>query len=296
MTRKLTLLSSEKMLWRRKRRVLSDYWVNWNPNMFGMTSEQWEKSCLLWTAAVFRYGFLVPSIPLFIFGLVFNPIALYYFATSRNFYRTTYSYYFSAIAVVDLLRLISWLLFIYLDYIIFIFEFHWYECSAQVFCESVTASMSAWLTVAMTVERCLVTFRPLQTINETRGRRTCLVILIVTLSSLAMNSVLLQPNFYQERSVVTICRLNKCQKTSFSSYLSALNKSRDVFADQKCHHWQRNSSSFSDSITLSRDCSPTFESVFSCFLLHEFVTHFNQINFHLEFTRSNLNRSFVFMD
>ena len=155
--------------------------------------------CIPWTASVHFYGHLIPGIALFIFGLTFNPIALYYFATSRNFRRSAYSYYFSAIAVVDLIRLAVWCLFFVLDYKIFKLKFHPFECSAQLFIESVASFTSAWLTVALTLERCLVIYKPLQTLTDTRGKRALLVILGVILASCAIHSLVLQPEFYTKR-------------------------------------------------------------------------------------------------
>ena len=156
--------------------------------------------CVPWTKSMHLYGLVIPGIALSIFGLTFNPIALYYFATSRNFRRSAYSYYFSAIAVVDLIRLTIWFLFLVLDYQIFKLNFHRFECSFQVFSECVTSSISAWLTVSLTAERCLVIFKPLQTLTDTKGKRALIVIFCVVLASCAVNSLLLHPDFYRERS------------------------------------------------------------------------------------------------
>jgi hypothetical protein len=164
---------------------------------FGKTN--YSNWCAPLTASVYLYGHLVPAIALFIFGLTFNPIALYYFATSRNFRRSAYSYYFSAIAVVDLVRLTVWCLFFLLDFKIFKLHFYSFECPAQIFTESVASSISAWLTVSLTVERCLVIYKPLQTLTDTRGRRALVVILCVILASCTVNSLLLQPGFYVKR-------------------------------------------------------------------------------------------------
>ncbi|CAF0944976.1 unnamed protein product [Adineta ricciae] len=155
--------------------------------------------CTPWTPTVHLYGHLIPGIILYIFGITFNPIALYYFATSRNFRRSVYSYYFSAIAIFDVLRLNIWFLFLVLDYKVFKFHFHSFECSTQIFSESLASSISAWLTVSLTVERCLVTFKPLQTITDTKGRRALIIILSVILTSCAINSLFLQPGFYRRR-------------------------------------------------------------------------------------------------
>jgi hypothetical protein len=162
-----------------------------------LSGDNW---CIPWTRAVYFYGLVIPGIALFIFGLTFNPIALYYFATSRNFRRSAYSYYFSAIAVVDLVRLTIWSLFLLLDYQIFKLHFHSFECSIQVFSESVASSISAWLTVSLTVERCLVIYKPLQTVSDTRGKRALIVIFCVILASCAVNALLLKPGFYEKRS------------------------------------------------------------------------------------------------
>ena len=155
--------------------------------------------CSPLTGSIYLYGHLLPGIALFIFGLTFNPIALYYFATSRNFRRSAYAYYFSAIAVVDIIRLTVWFLFYILDYKIFKLTFRAFECSAQSFSESVVSYISAWLTVSLTVERCLVIYKPLQTLTDTRGKRAIIVILCVILGSCAVNSLLLQPEFYTKR-------------------------------------------------------------------------------------------------
>ncbi|CAF0858761.1 unnamed protein product [Rotaria sordida] len=166
--------------------------------------------CIPLTGSVYLYGHLIPAIALFIFGLTFNPIALYYFATSLNFHRSTYSYYFSAIAVIDLVRLTVWGLFFLLDFKIFKLNFHSFECPTQIFTESMTSSISAWLTVFLTVERCLVIYRPLLTITKTRRKRTLVVILSVIFVSCAANSFVLQPGFnlkrvYRELSHTIVC-------------------------------------------------------------------------------------------
>lgn len=155
--------------------------------------------CTPLTGSFYLYGHLIPAIALFIFGLTFNPIALYYFATSRNFRRSAYSYYFSAIAVVDLVRLIVWGLFVLLDFKIFKLRFHPFECPTQIFVESVASSISAWLTVSLTVERCLVIYKPLQTLTDTRGKRALVIIIGVVVASSLVNSLLLQPGFYAKR-------------------------------------------------------------------------------------------------
>lgn len=155
--------------------------------------------CIPLTGSVYLYGHLIPAIVLFIFGLTFNPIALYYFATSKNFRRSAYSYYFSAIAVVDLVRLTVWCLFYLLDFKIFKFHFYSFECPTQTFVESVASSISAWLTVSLTVERCLVIYKPLQTLTDIRGRRALVIIFCVVLASCAVNLLHLQPGFYVRR-------------------------------------------------------------------------------------------------
>ncbi|CAF2789445.1 unnamed protein product [Rotaria sp. Silwood2] len=156
-----------------------------------ITDNNW---CIPLTESVYLYGYLIPAIALFIFGLTFNPIALYYFATSLNFRRSAYSYYFSAIAVVDLLRLAVWCSFFLLDFKIFKLNFHSFECPTQTFTESVTSSISAWLTVLLTVERCLVIYKPLQTINDTRRKRTLIVIICAIFVSV-----------YRELSYTIVC-------------------------------------------------------------------------------------------
>ncbi|CAF1038705.1 unnamed protein product [Adineta steineri] len=168
--------------------------------------------CLPWTRSVSLYGHYIPSITLFIFGVTFNPIALYYFATSRNFRRSAYSYYFSAIAVFDLIRLTIWCSYLLIDYKIYKLNFPegGTLCSIQVFSESVASSTSVWLTVSLTVERCLVTFNPLQVLNDTKGRRALIIIFSVILASCAINSLFLHPKFYeiriyQEHIRTTVC-------------------------------------------------------------------------------------------
>lgn len=164
--------------------------------------------CKPWTEHVYLYGHLIPAIALFIFGVTFNPIALYYFATSRNFHRSAYSYYFSAIAIVDLVRLLLWCLFWILDYKVFKLHFKSYECSTQTFSESVTSSISAWLTVSLAFERCLAVYIPFQTYTDTRGKRARIVIPFVILASCAINSLFLQPRFYVERlALIIFCDL-----------------------------------------------------------------------------------------
>lgn len=158
-----------------------------------------EKWCTPWTKTVYFYGHIIPACALFIFGLTFNPIALYYFATSKNFRRSAYSYYFSTIAVVDLARLILWFLFQLLDYHIFRLQFHPFECPTQVFAESVASSISAWLTVSLTVERCLAIYRPLQTVTDIRGKRAVTVIISVIVLSCFVNALFLLPGFYDQR-------------------------------------------------------------------------------------------------
>lgn len=155
--------------------------------------------CIPFTGSIYFYGYLLPGIALFIFGLTFNPIALYYFATSRNFRRSAYSYYFSAIAVVDLVRLTIWCAFFVLDFKVFKLQFRSFECSTQSFIEFVASSISAWLTVSLTVERCLVIYKPLQTLTDTRGKRALVVIFCVVLVSSVVNLLVLQPGFYVKR-------------------------------------------------------------------------------------------------
>ncbi|CAF1004475.1 unnamed protein product [Adineta ricciae] len=156
--------------------------------------------CSSLTSSVYLYGHLIPGIALFVFGLTFNPIALYYFATSRNFRRSAYSYYFSAIAVVDLVRLTVWCLFFLLDFKIFKLNFRPFECPFQLFIESVASSISAWLAVSLTVERCLVIYKPLQTLTDTRGKRALRLIFCVVVLSCLVNSLVLQPGFYVKRA------------------------------------------------------------------------------------------------
>ncbi len=165
---------------------------------FGNSS--YNNWCIPLTQSIYLYGHLIPAIALFIFGLTFNPIALYYFATSRNFRRSAYSYYFSAIAVVDLVRLTVWCLFFLIDFKIFKLQFRSFECPTQAFIESVAGSISAWLTVSLTLERCLVIYKPLQTLTDIRGKRALVTILCVVLASCIVNSLLLQPGFYAKRS------------------------------------------------------------------------------------------------
>ena len=155
--------------------------------------------CIPWTRSVYLYGHIIPAIALCIFGLTFNLIALYYFSTSSNFRRSVYSYYFSAIAVVDLTRLTLWSLFLLLDYKIFKLNFRSFECPLQTFAESVASCISAWLTVSLTVERCLVIYKPFQTITDTKGKRALILIICVILASCLVNSLFLQPGFYVER-------------------------------------------------------------------------------------------------
>lgn len=155
--------------------------------------------CVPYTRGVYLYGSIIPGIVLFIFGLTFNPLALYYFSTSRNFRRSAYSYYFSAIAVADLIRLTIWFFFLLFDYQIIQLKLYAFECSIQVFIEWVTSSISAWLAVSLTVERCLVIYRPLQTINDPRGKRALILITGVVLVSCAIHSLLLHPGFYKGR-------------------------------------------------------------------------------------------------
>lgn len=158
--------------------------------------------CIPWTEPIYLYGYLIPAIALFIFGFTFNPIALYYFATSRNFRCSAYSYYFSTIAIVDLVRLTLWCLFLLLDYKIFKLNFRSFECPTQTFSESVASSISAWLTVSLSVERCLVIYKPLQALTDTKGKHALIVIPCVILASCAINLVFLQPGFYVKRSVL----------------------------------------------------------------------------------------------
>ncbi|CAF1352406.1 unnamed protein product [Rotaria magnacalcarata] len=172
--------------------------------------------CLPWTKPIYLYGHLIPAIALFIFGVTFNPIALYYFATSRNFRRTAYSYYFSTIAFVDLVRLIIWCLFLLLDYKIFKLHFHSFECSTQIFAESVTSSISAWLTASLAIERCLAVSIPFQTYTDTRGKRALIIIPSVVLASCAINSLFLQTRFYEKRVYVEETRTIICYYNTLS--------------------------------------------------------------------------------
>lgn len=161
--------------------------------------------CSSLTGSVYFYGHLLPGLALLVFGLTFNPIALYYFSTSRNFRRSAYSFYFSAIAVVDLIRLTVWFLFYLLDYKILKLKLHPLECPSQLYIESVASCISAWLTVCLTLERCLVIYKPLQTVTDTRGKRALIVILSVILASCLVNALLLQPGFYTKRFVHLRC-------------------------------------------------------------------------------------------
>jgi hypothetical protein len=182
---------------------------------FAVSNSSLMTQCVPWTKFVYLYGHLIPAIALSIFGLTFNPLALYYFATSRNFRRSSYAYYFSAIAVVDLCRLILWYLFLLLDYKIFQLKFHYsFECSIQVYLESVASSTSAWLTVALTVERCLVIFKPLQSVTDTRGKRAVMIIVGVIVVSCLVNVLFLRPGFYVRRSVNVRRELSICQRSS----------------------------------------------------------------------------------
>jgi len=179
--------------------------------------------CIPWTKPVHLYGLVIPGIALFIFGLTFNPIALYYFATSRHFRRSAYSYYFSTIAVVDLIRLTIWCFFLLLDYKILKLHFYSFECSIQTFSESVASSISAWLTVSLTVERCLVIYKPLQTLTDTRGKRALIVILCVILASCAVNLLFLHREFYEKRSeLITFCDLffEKNRNNRFHTFIA----------------------------------------------------------------------------
>ena len=164
-----------------------------------MSNQSYNNWCIPLSKSIYLYGHLLPGIALFIFGLTFNPLALYYFATSRNFRRSAYSYYFSAIAVVDLIRLTIWCLFFFLDFKIFKLQFRPFECSIQLFIEFVASSISAWLTVSLTVERCLVIYNPLQALTDTRGKRALVIIFCVVLLSCLMNSLLLHPGFHVKR-------------------------------------------------------------------------------------------------
>ncbi|CAF1222553.1 unnamed protein product [Adineta steineri] len=186
-----------------------------------LSNTTYTNLCKSSTNTVYLYGHLVPGIALFIFGLTFNPIALYYFATSRNFRRSPYSYYFSAIAVVDLVRLTVWCLFFLLDFKIFKLQFHSFECPTQMYTEFVAGSISAWLTVSLTFERCLVIYKPLQTLTDTKGRRALIIIFCVILASCIVNSLLLQPGFYvkrsyRENSIQIVCHYEQTSQSNIT--------------------------------------------------------------------------------
>ena len=83
-----------------------------------------------------------------------------------------------------------WCLFFLLDFKIFKLQFHSFECATQLFIESVASSISAWLTVSLTVERCLVIYKPFQTITDKRGKRALVLILCVIFASFVVNSLL----------------------------------------------------------------------------------------------------------
>jgi hypothetical protein len=68
-----------------------------------------------------------------------------------------------------------------------------------MFTESVASYISAWLTVSLTVERCLVIYKPLQTLTDTRGKRALVMIICVVLASCTVNSLFLQPGFFVKR-------------------------------------------------------------------------------------------------
>ncbi|CAF1294918.1 unnamed protein product [Rotaria sordida] len=166
--------------------------------------------CIPWTGPVYLYGHLIPAIALFIFGVTFNPIALYYFSTSHYFRHKAYAYYFLAIATVDLVRLILWCLFLLLDYKILKFHFYSFECSVQTFSESVASSISAWLTVSLAVERCVAVSKPFETYTDKKGKHALIVISSVILASCAINSLLLWPGFYVQRVYVKEIRIIIC--------------------------------------------------------------------------------------
>ncbi|CAF0910753.1 unnamed protein product [Rotaria sp. Silwood1] len=196
-----------------------------NSSLF-LNNTSFHNWCIRWTEPVYLYGHVIPAIALFIFGFTFNPIAIYYFATSRNFRQTAYSYYFSAIATVDFVRLIIWCLFLLLDYKIFKLHFHSSECSAQIFSESVTSSISAWLTVSLAVERCVAVSKPLQTYTDRKGKRALIIIPSVILASCAINSLFLRSGFYEKRVYVKETRTIICYY--YTSSMSNLTKNDNI--------------------------------------------------------------------
>ena len=52
---------------------------------------------------------------LFIFGLTFNILSLFYFRISRSFHHTSFQLYFSIISILDTIRLLEFLVFILFD-------------------------------------------------------------------------------------------------------------------------------------------------------------------------------------
>ncbi|CAF1540383.1 unnamed protein product [Rotaria magnacalcarata] len=201
--------------------------VNTSLSFLQMTNNNW---CIPLTGSVYLYGYLIPAIALFIFGLTFNPIALYYFATSLNFRRSAYSYYFSAIAVFDLLRLAVWCLFFVLDFKVFKLNFYSFECPTQIFTESVASSISVWLTVLLTVERCLVIYKPLQTFKETRRKRTLIVMICVIFASCTANSLVLQPGFYVKRAYRELSHTIVCHYEQSSTSNQSYSKQYSLFS------------------------------------------------------------------
>jgi hypothetical protein len=52
---------------------------------------------------------------LFLFGLTFNCLSLFYFRVSRSFRHTTFRLYFSIISILDTIRLFEFLVFLLFD-------------------------------------------------------------------------------------------------------------------------------------------------------------------------------------
>ncbi|CAF1633952.1 unnamed protein product [Didymodactylos carnosus] len=154
--------------------------------------------CERYAVAVFTYGHIIPAIFLFIFGLTFNLIALYYFHSSHHFHRTAYCYYFSTIALFDSIRLVVWCVFLFIDFKVLKMAFKRFECSTQMFIESVTSGVSVWITAALTIERCAVIFKSMKC-RQRRGQRAIICIISIISFSILINLLFLKPGYYRER-------------------------------------------------------------------------------------------------
>ncbi|CAF1376533.1 unnamed protein product, partial [Didymodactylos carnosus] len=88
--------------------------------------------------------------------------------------------------------------FLFIDFKLLKMAFKQFECSAQMFIESVTSGVSVWITAALTFERCVVIFKTTKCRQQQRKRAIICIIAIISFS-LFVNLLFLMPGYYRER-------------------------------------------------------------------------------------------------